>query len=460
MIQSLFILSPTGEVLIERHFRGIVTSRTVCDSFWEQASRSINHHGGISAATSLLRNEHLYDSVPPVMEVAGENQETLYVFSCLRGGLSYLAVCRAEVSPLLILEFLHRIADTFVDYFGSPADESAVKENFSTVYQLLEEMVDYGWPLTTEPNALKAFIRPPTMLSMLMQKGANVSENLPSGTVSDIPWRTSGVFYSNNEIFVDIFEEIDAIVNSSGTIVSSDISGRIQCQSQLSGVPDLVLVFKDPDIIDDWCFHPCVRYARFENNKVVSFVPPDGNFELMRYRIKPDLVRNITPPVYCHAQWNYEPDPNNKELRKGRITIQVGVAHLSSLIFSGAHKDPVIVEEFAVNIPFPHLTRSTGKFDVSDGYVVYNEACKVGRWNLDKMAATKRASLTCTFTTTLPKEEEKGNDQPNLSLNWKVPFASVSGLSVNGLSMMNESYQLYKGVRNVTKSGMFQIRCD
>ncbi len=48
------------------------------------------------------------------------------------------------------------------DYFGGTVDESAIKESFSLVYQLLEEMMDNGYPLTTEPNALKAMIRPPT----------------------------------------------------------------------------------------------------------------------------------------------------------------------------------------------------------------------------------------------------------------------------------------------------------
>jgi AP-3 complex subunit mu len=59
---------------------------------------------------------------------------------------------------------LHKIADTFADYFGTPTDENAIKENFSTVYQLLEEMLDNGWPLTTEPNALQDMIRPPSVM--------------------------------------------------------------------------------------------------------------------------------------------------------------------------------------------------------------------------------------------------------------------------------------------------------
>ena len=118
MIQSIFILSPTGEVLIERHFRD-VTSRCVCDDFWEKASVSLNHHGGISTASTIISTDPfpLYDTVPPIMEVmdvtSGKN---VFLFSILRDGLSYLAACPDEVSPLLVLEFLHRIADIFVDY--------------------------------------------------------------------------------------------------------------------------------------------------------------------------------------------------------------------------------------------------------------------------------------------------------------------------------------------------------
>lgn len=31
-------------------------------------------------------------------------------------------------------------------------------------------------------------------------------------------------------------------------------------------------------------FHQCVNLGRFDSEKVVSFVPPDGEFELMKYR--------------------------------------------------------------------------------------------------------------------------------------------------------------------------------
>lgn len=513
MIQSLFILSPTGEVLIERHFRDVVTSRSVCDTFWDRASLSVNHHGGVSNTTSLSRGQYgemHYDTVPPIMEVPESDQGTLYLISILRDGLSYLAVCPAEVSPLLILEFLHRIANIFVEYFGSPADESAIKDNFSTVYQLLEEMVDYGWPLTTEPNALKAMIRPPTVMSKLLQSTTAVSDELPSGTISNMPWRATGVHYTQNEIYMDIVEEVDAITTATGAVVSSDVSGTIQCQSHLSGVPDLLLTFKDPNLLDDCSFHPCVRYARFEKDQIVSFVPPDGDFELMRYRIRSDRARNFQPPVYCHAQWTYvkqKHDGEGKNSRSGnttaatsapvigssstlaapktgRIILQCGVTSLSSLIFSASRKGgPLVVEDVAITIPFPKQTRTTADFRVNMGTIVYDESSKMARWTLGTMDITKKASLSCTFTVagTRPKtkhhpslvshdhddtkddEDDEPEDEaspPNLSLHWKIPLASVSGLSVSGLSVTGESYRPYKGVRNITKSGLFQVRCS
>ncbi len=37
--------------------------------------------------------------------------------------------------------------------------------------------------------------------------------------------------------------------------------------------------------LEDVKFHQCVRLSRFENDRTISFVPPDGEFELMSYRL-------------------------------------------------------------------------------------------------------------------------------------------------------------------------------
>lgn len=471
MIQSIFILSPTGQVLIERHFRGI-TPRSICNHFWERASISLNHHGGVSTTSTLATDpSSLYDTVPPVMEITAADHgsttdsTSIYVFSILRDGLTYLAACPGEIAPLLVIEFLHKLANVFVDYFGSPADESAIKENFSTVYQLLEEMLDYGWPLTTEPNALMAMIRPPTVMGKIQSvvtggSNAILSDALPSGTISNMPWRRAGVKYHTNEVYIDIIEEIDAIVDSIGNVISFDVAGSIQVQSNLSGIPDLMLTFKDPSVIDDCSFHPCVRYSRFETDKIVSFVPPDGNFQLMRYRVTPSAIQmGFNPPISCLPQViygnNVDKSGDASGSNGGKITIDITARSISSLFFVTQKNTSVEIENVTVTIPF-HKCVKTANLSVNMGQVLYDEAGKVAKWNIGTLSERKRPRLTGTMAL-------DGNKRPDenapVSLTWKISLASLSGLSVGGLTVGCESYKPYKGVRNIARSGRYQVRC-
>lgn len=48
--------------------------------------------------------------------------------------------------------------------------------------------------------------------------GSNVGDTLPTGQLSNIPWRRAGVKYTNNEAYFDVIEEIDAIVDKSGKL--------------------------------------------------------------------------------------------------------------------------------------------------------------------------------------------------------------------------------------------------
>ncbi|CAL2271130.1 unnamed protein product [Prunus armeniaca] len=73
------------------------------------------------------------------------------------------------------------------------------------VDQLLKfnQMIDNGFPLTTEPNILREMIAPPNivnkMLSVVTGNSSNMSDTLPGATLSCIPWRTADPKYVNNE---------------------------------------------------------------------------------------------------------------------------------------------------------------------------------------------------------------------------------------------------------------------
>jgi hypothetical protein len=49
--------------------------------------------------------------------------------------------------------------------------------------------------------------------------------------------------------------------------------------------------------MEDIKFHQCVRLARFENDRTISFIPPDGEFELMSYR----LNTHVKPLIWIES---------------------------------------------------------------------------------------------------------------------------------------------------------------
>lgn len=85
-----------------------------------------------------------------------------------RNHLTYLTVLNRETPPLFVVEFLQLIADVFMEYFGVGVSESVIRDNFSTVYQLLDEMIDGGYAATTELNLLKDMITPPSLAHKLI----------------------------------------------------------------------------------------------------------------------------------------------------------------------------------------------------------------------------------------------------------------------------------------------------
>ena len=56
---------------------------------------------------------------------------------------------------------------------------------------------------------------------------SSVGATLPTGQLSNIPWRRTGVKYTNNEAYFDVIEEIDAIIDKNGSTVIAEIQGYV-----------------------------------------------------------------------------------------------------------------------------------------------------------------------------------------------------------------------------------------
>lgn len=64
-------MSKTGEVMIEKHWRGI-TPRNVCDFFWDE----VNRHD-------------VPEAVPPILQVTIPDQSRIRSRSCVRAEMLY-----------------------------------------------------------------------------------------------------------------------------------------------------------------------------------------------------------------------------------------------------------------------------------------------------------------------------------------------------------------------------------
>ena len=68
--------------------------------------------------------------------------------------------------------------------------------------------MDSGVPFNTEPNVLRGMVPAPSLIPW----GKDKKLELPEEIITSIPWRHA-VKYTNNEIFFDIIEEIDAVMD-------------------------------------------------------------------------------------------------------------------------------------------------------------------------------------------------------------------------------------------------------
>jgi len=63
-----------------------------------------------------------------------------------------------------------------------------------------------------------------------------MSDTLPTGQLSNVPWRRTGVKYTNNEAYFDVVEEIDVIIDKSGSTVFAEIQGYVSNKDCISSV--------------------------------------------------------------------------------------------------------------------------------------------------------------------------------------------------------------------------------
>ncbi len=181
-----------------------------------------------------------------------------------------------------------------------------------------------------EKRTLKRFLMMEHVVSAhtLMKFGSqdpslvqNITEAI-NEAVRQLPvLRAKGVAYRMNEIFVDVKESSEILMNCDGAVLDRKSLIRVFVQGFLTGAPDCKLVLNDVEAsllqgmasfpqtmsrqvrLHDVVLHPCVNADLYKTTREMRFQPVDGStFELFRCAIDP----YISPPinVSCLMEYN------------------------------------------------------------------------------------------------------------------------------------------------------------
>lgn len=280
-----------------------------------------------------------------------------------------------------------------------------------------------------------------------------------------LSWRKADVKYRKNEAFVDVIEDVNLLLSAAGTVLRADVTGQIVMRAYLSGTPECKFGLNDRLLLDndgqqslpsgnrqgskatkaaagsvtleDCQFHQCVKLGKFDSDRIISFVPPDGEFELMRYR----ATENVNLPFKVHAIVN--------EVGKTKVEYSILVrSNFGSKLFA---------TNVVVRIPTPlntariteRCTQGKAKYEPSENHIVW----KIGRFTgQSEIVLSAEAELTS-------MTNQKVWSRPPVSMSFSLLMFTSSGLLVRYLKVFEKSqYSSVKWVRYMTRAGSYEIR--
>ena len=401
MLSAIFLINKDGIIIIEKQYR-------------EHIQRS-----QLDSACLTIR-ENLKNPAPSIIEDGD--------FSILLHQLNdiwVVGVCEGDDFALFatsILQYVGRLLNTLLK---KGATENSIKEEYATVYQILDYAVDFGFPFLNEGNTIQTLLnRQPTDYA----KGQRLQLDIAR------PWRSVGVKRLTNEILVDIIETIDLTVSPHGKTEFCHICGSVEVNSRLSANPTCKLILTNSTHYEDATFHRCIE-TDCRDSKVIPFVPPDGPFTLMKYRI---TAAQSTVPIFISPKFTWS---------KGNVTFEITAKPDQSL--PKALENVEIRFELPDGVLSPSLAPTYGRssFDTSTHEVV---------WTIG--AYSKKDPIVLKGSASTESDFDLGGRFPVVVAKFVTIGIAPSGFKVEKLEIENIDYKAFKGIKYAVQSGSYEFR--
>ncbi|KAK1443411.1 clathrin adaptor [Babesia gibsoni] len=434
-ISGIYVLNNKGKLVITRSYKDDVIAN-VTESF----------------CANVLFQEN--DVLKPTYQCEGST-----FCWVLHNDLYFMAAASTNYNVTMVMSFLYSFVKVLENYFKTLSEDS-IRENFVIIYELLDEMIDNGYPQATDAAILREFIQ-----NKYHQMTTDAVKPPPAMT-NAVSWRREGIKHKKNEVFLDVVESLDIIVSASGTILRSEIKGCLKMKSYLSGMPLLYLGINDKTVfevdysrggtppsgatfsngkamktveMEDVKFHHCVQLEKFESDRTISFIPPDGEFELMSYR----LSCNVKPLFLCDVS------VSNKSTTRMDFTIRV----------MSQFKSKSIANNVEIHIPVPSDVKSPA-FNCPIGTAKYLPDHEAIIWSVKEFQGEKEYVLYASFGLPSVSDDDRESFAKNpVKVKFEIPYFTVSGISVKHLRIVeNCGYKALPWVRYITQNGDYQLR--
>jgi AP-1 complex subunit mu len=417
---AIFILDGKGKVLISRNYRGDIPM-TAIERF-----------------PKLLAEQEEDNTVTPVIQ----DENVTFVF-IKHSNIYVVSTTNKNSNSMMLISFMHSFCRVLTQYFTTLEEES-IRDNFVVIYELMDELIDYGYPQFTDSKILQEFI---TQDSHKLA----VQVRPPATVTNAVSWRSEGISYRKNECFLDVVESLNLLVSASGQVLHSEIVGQIKMRVYLSGMPELRLGLNDKILfestgrqgrqksvdLEDVKFHQCVRLSRFQSDRTISFIPPDGEFELMNYR----LSTHVKPLIWIESVIE----------RHSHSRVEYSIRARSQFKRRSTANNVEIIMSVPGDADSP-------KFKAATGTCTWKPETNQCVWSIKSFPGGKEFTMRAQFSLpTVEGEEDEG--KPPIQVKFEIPYFTVSGIQVRYLKINERSgYQALPWVRYITQNGDYQLR--
>ena len=191
--------------------------------------------------------------------------------------------------------------------------------------------------------------------------------------------------------------------------------------------------------LEDIKFHQCVRLARFESDRTISFIPPDGEFDLMTYR----LSTQVKPIIWVEANVQ----------RHSRSRIEYMIKARSQF------KERSTANGVEIKIPVP-FDATNPQVRTAIGTTEYSPEEEALVWKIKQFPGGKDYMLNAKFSLpSIEADAEVEQKKKPIQIKFEIPYFTVSGIQVKYLKISEKSgYNALPWVRYITVNGDYDVR--